>query len=85
MMEEIVDVLVHKLCNKGLTPVEIPRLIKDVLYLIGDGGQYTVEDVNRHLVILGWQEQTMDGVVFELILCILENEGLFEIRSQTLH
>jgi hypothetical protein len=84
-MEEIIDVLLHKLCDKGLTPVEIPRLVKDVLYLIGDGGYYTVDDVNRHLSRLGWHEKIMDGVIFELILWMLENDGLFEVTTHTLH
>ena len=84
-MEEIIDVLLHKLFDKGLAPVEIPRLIKDVLYFIGDGGYYTVDDVNRQLSRLGWQDQILDGFIFELILRMLENDGMFEIRCNTLH
>lgn len=85
MTEQIIDVLIHKLCHKGLNSEEITRLVKDVFVVIGDGGNFTLEDINHHLHSLGWQEQIMDGVVFELILWTLENHDLIEYSTNSLH
>jgi hypothetical protein len=48
-MEEVVEVLLHKLSDKGLTPVEVPRLVKDVLSIVGKGGEFTTHSINLRL------------------------------------
>jgi hypothetical protein len=84
-MEEIVDILLYKLSSKGLTPVEIPRLVKDVLNIVSDGGEFTTGTINIKLEMLGWDGAIVDQFTFELILALLENEGEHDIRSTTIH
>jgi hypothetical protein len=84
-MEQIVDLLLYKLSNKGLTPVEIPRLVKDVLNIVSNGGEFTTRTINRKLETLGWEKAIVDQFTFELIIALLENEGEHEIKSTTIH
>ena len=74
-MDEIIDRLLLKLCAKGLTDQEVPRLGRDVLNLLNDDWTfYTLETLNRRLITLGWKQDLLDPYVFELILRILEAE-----------
>ncbi len=80
-MNEIVQTLFLRLYAKGLTPVEIPRLIKDVLNIVGDGGVISVVLMKQDLGRLGWDESVMDLYIFELIMYYLEIEGCFKVRK----
>jgi len=84
-MKEIVDLLMYKLSNKGLTPVEIPRLVKDVLNIVSDGGEFTTDIINRKLRRLGWNEEIVDQFTFELIIALLENKEEYEVKITTIH
>ena len=84
-MKEIVDILLYKLSNRGLTPVEIPRLVKDILNIVVDGGELTTSTINRRLETLGWEEAIVDQFTFELILALVENNGGYEMSGTTIH
>lgn len=84
-MKEIADLLLCKLSSKGLTPVEIPRLVKDVLNIVDEGGDFTTSVINHRLETLGWDKTIVDQFTFELIIAYLENEGEFEIRRAMIH
>ena len=84
-MEQIIDLLLYKLTNKGLIPSEIPRLVRDVLNIVRDGGEFTAGTINRKLETLGWDKAIVDQFTFELIIALLENEGEYEIKSATIH
>lgn len=84
-MEKIVELLLHTLSNKGLTPVEIPRLVKDVLNVVGEGGEFTTGTVNRKLERLGWDPAIVDQFTFELIIALLEDEGSYEVYKSAIH
>ncbi len=80
-MEMILDILFRRLLKKGLMPYEIPRLIKDVLIIVNNGGAFTVAAVNRKLDCLGWKGHIMDEYIFELILFFLECEGTYHVEK----
>ena len=84
-MEEIVDVLLQKLSQKGLTPVEVPRLVKDVLSIVGEGGEFTTHTINQRLESLGWDKKIVDPFTFELIIALLEHEGDCEVIRTPIH
>jgi hypothetical protein len=84
-MEEIVDVLLQKLSQKGLTPVEVPRLVKDVLSIVGEGGEFTTYTINQKLESLGWDKKIVDPFTFELIIALLEHEGDYEVMRTPIH
>lgn len=84
-MEEIFDLLFLKLTHKGLMPVEIPRIIKDVVNIVNDGGEFTAGIVNERLEHMGWGEQIIDEFTFELIIFFLENRDDFQVVRDTVH
>ena len=84
-MEEIVDVLLQKLSQKGLTPVEVPRLVKDVLSIVGEGGELTTHTINQRLESLGWDKKIVDLFTFELIIALLDHEGDCEVIRTPIH
>ncbi len=73
-MAEIMDHLLLRLHAKGLTDREVPRLVRDVLNILNDGVLLTMGTINSRLSTLGWEEDVMDGYVFELILRIIEED-----------
>jgi hypothetical protein len=81
----ICDTLFGRLSARGLMSVEILRLIKDVLNIVGNGGNFTVASINKELGRLGWRERVMDEISFELITFILENEYDYEVKRILLH
>jgi hypothetical protein len=81
----ICDTLFGRLTARGLMSVEILRLIKDVLNIVRDGGDFTAASINHELERLGWREQVMDETSFELIIFILENEYDYEVKRKQLH
>jgi hypothetical protein len=84
-MEGIVDLLVYKLSSKGLTPAEIPRLVKDVLIIVSNGGEFTPGTINRKPETLGWDKTIVDSFTFELIIALPEDEGKHETKSSSIH
>jgi hypothetical protein len=84
-MEQIIDLLLYKLVDKGLTPVEIPRLVKDVLNIVSNGGEFTTRRINRKLETLGWDKAIVDQFTFELIIALLESEREYDIKSTMIH
>jgi hypothetical protein len=84
-MEEIIELLLYKLSDKGLTPIEIRRLIRDVLNIAGDGGDFTAGTITGKLESLGWDGNIVDPFTFELIVALLENGDEYEVEVTTLH
>lgn len=84
-MEEIVDVLLQKLSHKGLTPVEVPRRVKDVLSIVGEGGEFTTYTINQRLESLGWGKEIVDPFTFELIIAVLEHEGDYRVPRTSIN
>ena len=84
-MEEIVATLISTLFQKGFTPEEIPKLVEDVVHIIGDGGEFTTRMINQDLKRMGWERSVVDQFTFELIMSLLEDEGRYDVRSVTIH
>ena len=84
-MTDIIELLLYRLSSKGLTPVEIPRLIKDVLNILGESGEFTTDFINIRLERLGWDKAVLDQAALELIIALLENEDESEVRSIMIH
>lgn len=84
-MEEIIDFLLQKLCYKGLTPVEVPKLVQDVLSIVGEGGEFTTHSINQRLESLGWDKEIVDPFTFDLIIAILEHEGDYQVIRTPIH
>ncbi|MGA8181207.1 MAG: hypothetical protein WB792_14195 [Desulfobacterales bacterium] len=79
--DKVIPVLCRQLGNKGLMPIEIKGLTRDILNIFGQGGLYNAGILNRKLERLGWQEDILDNATFELILYYLECEGTYTVES----
>ncbi len=84
-MTDVFETLFERLSSRGLMPVEIPRIIKDVFNIIRDGGDFTVASMNQALENLGWRRRAMDEISFELIIFLFENECDYEVERHNLH
>jgi hypothetical protein len=67
------NVLISRLRDKGLMPVEIPRLIKDAYYIIQKGMVSGRGLVNRKLERMGWETQILDTITYDLMIFCFEN------------
>ena len=79
--EKVIPVLCRLLYNRGLMPIEIKRLAKDILNIFGQGGLYNAGILNRKLERLGWERNIVDNHTFELILYYLECEGTYKVEA----
>jgi len=79
----VLPVLCRRFYKKGLMPIEVKRLTRDILIIIGDGGFYNAAILNQKLQRLGWGKNVVDDYVFELILYYLECEGTYKIDVYT--
>ena len=73
MGHEILEVLLSRLSKKEVMPYELPGLLRDVLNILSDTDNVTVEDINMHLSMLGWQEGIVDEFTIEIMKTLIEN------------
>jgi hypothetical protein len=74
-----------RLQDRGLAPVEIMRLIKDVAKVSGGSWYFNHSDVKNALKRLGWREYVLDNFTLELILLYLGDETVKELRKSIVH
>jgi hypothetical protein len=72
---DILQLLLDKLCCKGLLLGQAPRFLKDVLNIINGAAGVTAADLNKRLHRLGWGDEIMDAYTLELVIYLLENQG----------
>jgi hypothetical protein len=84
-MKEIENILLYKLSNRGLTPLQIPRLVKDVMNIVSVGGEFTAGMMNSKLEALGWDREMVDPFTFELILSLPWSDEKNEKMSTRIH
>jgi len=83
---EILDVLFLRLSAKGLTPAEIIRFIKNSFYIIREGGGASSATLmNQKLEQMGWEEQILDEVTYNLIMFWFENRNGYAVIGGPLH
>jgi hypothetical protein len=57
---------------KGLMPIEIPGLVKDVLDIMDNRELSTITAIDQELEELGWGLNIMDNTTYELITSLVE-------------
>ena len=83
-MLNIRNIISGRLKNRGLAPIEITRLIKDVYNITGSGWYFTT-DINYALERLGWERYLLDNYTLELILLHLDDQALSALKRQVVH
>jgi hypothetical protein len=79
--QQVLPDLCRRFYDKGLMPVEIERITKDILIIIGDGGFYSAAILNRKLESLGWRKDIVDNYIFDLIVYYLQWEGIYKVEA----
>jgi len=74
-----------RLKNRGLVPIEITRLIKDVYNVIGSVWYFTTADVKYALERLGWERYLLDNYTLELIFLYLDDQALVGLNRHVVH
>lgn len=77
----LLPLMCQRLYNKGMMPLEIIRLTRDILNIIGHGGFYSADILSRRLERLGWEKNIVDNYIFEMLLYYLECEGTYKIDA----
>jgi hypothetical protein len=81
LSKRVLPVLCRRFYNKGLMPIEIKRLVKDILNILGNGGFYNVGILNKKLERLGWGKNIVDNYIFELILYYFKYERTYKVEA----
>jgi len=84
-MQEIIDTLIDRLHSRDVLPLEVPRLIRDVIYILDRENSLSAEAINIRLNALGWKEEVLDEYVLELILYLQETQRDYPLEPVTLH
>ena len=84
-MLNIRNMISGRLKNKGLVPIEITRLIKDVYNIKGSVWYFTTVEVKYALERLGWERYLLDNHTLELILLHLDDQTLSALKKQVVH
>lgn len=70
----VLDRLKYRLISRGLTHVEVMRLIKDTVNIVGDSEKSNLFAINEKLHDLGWPHEILDARGLELIVFFKEIE-----------
>lgn len=88
-MDENFEYLLQHMANTGLEQEMIPGLIRDVanilLNSLLESRYVTCDLVNEKLAYLGWDESILDETSLQLIISILEQQGVLRAQAYTLH
>jgi hypothetical protein len=74
-----------RLKNRGLAPIEITRLIKDVYNVTGSVWYFTTVEVKYALERLGWERYLLDNYTLELIFLYLDDKAVVELNRHVVH
>ncbi len=72
-MDKILDTLLSRLSEKGIIPLHVPYLVRDMLNIVRDRSGIPLEDINLRLENLGWEKDILDDFIFELILNVTDH------------
>jgi hypothetical protein len=77
-MTTIIGTISKKLKDRGLIPVEINRLIKDVANIMSSGNYSTPVCIKQNLERLGWEGCVLDNNILELISLFLGDQKMYQ-------
>lgn len=74
MVEQRIRILIQHLFDKGMEVTSMPDFIKTVtLTLLADPGM-SVQELTRHLQVLGWDDVELDAATLYLLLATFDPE-----------
>jgi hypothetical protein len=79
--EDIMELLILRLSQRGLLFPQIPRFIMDVKYMIRESDDAAAMFLNDRLDFLGWGKEILDEFTLQLILFLAENQDETPVPS----
>lgn len=77
-MDHIIRVLVDRLVGKGIAPGSIPAYVRDLFNTISTNTNLALNDVNRGMARLGWDEFELDDHTLQLITAVFETDNEYK-------
>ena len=84
-MQPSLELLIDRLSEKDVVPLEVPRLIRDVVHIIGAEDGASLTSLNEGLINRGWSEQVLDEDSFRIIMYLLETERANHLGYGSVH
>ena len=72
-MDDIRELLIQRLKNKGIESQIIKRFIKDLIYAFSSNPEITPFELDSYLHRLGWEEINVDYQTYQLAKAIFED------------
>ncbi|NVM26480.1 MAG: hypothetical protein HWN70_11290 [Desulfobacterales bacterium] len=73
-MEKLIGILTERLAGKGMEVSTIPAFIRDLANTMVAHGYSSLQELNRRLRSLGWDDFELDHYTFQLIVAIFERD-----------
>jgi hypothetical protein len=77
-MEELVATLTERLAGKGMKICTIPAFIRDLANTMAANVYLSLQELNRRLESLGWDDFELDDYTLQLIIAILEPDFAYK-------
>jgi hypothetical protein len=71
-MENLIEVLMQRLVDKGLEPNAVPAFVRNLSYVIGANPNIGIGEMNRQMDSLGWEGMELDNVTYQLGIAVFE-------------
>jgi len=77
-MEQLIKHLVGRLASKGMEVTSIPAYIRNFAHTLMEHPSMSVQELNSHLQVLGWDDFELDNDTFYLMLAAFEPDLAFD-------
>jgi hypothetical protein len=77
-MEVLIRILVRRLVGKGMEVTTIPAFIRDLANTIVAHGYSSLQELNRRLQSLGWEDFELDDYTLQLIVATFEPDLVYK-------
>ncbi|MBW1717010.1 MAG: hypothetical protein JRJ77_14525 [Deltaproteobacteria bacterium] len=77
-MEQLIKLLIDNLASKGMEVTSIPAYIRNFAHTLVAHPSLSLQELNSHLQMLGWDDFSLDNDTLYLILATFEPDLAFE-------
>jgi hypothetical protein len=71
-MENLIEVLMQRLVDRGLEPKAVPAFVRNLSYVIAANPNIGIGEMNRQMESLGWEGIELDNVTYQLGIAVFE-------------
>ena len=80
-MDRLIRILIDRLAGKGLEVTSIPAFIRNLVNSIVGDPHMSLEDLNNHLQLLGWENVSLDNYTLSIILAVWDSDNSKKINN----